>query len=109
MRRRYAPDIAERAYADELACRQAVQPPQSDAADEPHQSVDAKPPSMTPPAETANGTRLVAAVAVLKRHEWANLVQTLPLGADRWRFIALDEPASGLDDLIVIGVNGCAG
>jgi hypothetical protein len=61
------------------------------------------------PAETASGTRLVAAVAVLKQWEWTTLMQALPLGVDRWRIIALDEPMSGLEDLIVIGVHGGAG
>jgi hypothetical protein len=50
----------------------------------------------------------VAAVAVLQREEWATLMQALPLGADRWRFIALGEHAPGLYGLLVIGVNGSA-
>jgi hypothetical protein len=50
----------------------------------------------------------VAAVAVLREHEWATLVETLPLGADRWRFIALDGSASGLAGLVVLGINGTA-
>jgi len=51
----------------------------------------------------------VAAVAVLGREEWTALIETLPLGAARWRFIALDGAGSGLDELVVIGVNGSHG
>jgi hypothetical protein len=47
----------------------------------------------------------VAAVAVLGREEWTTLLQALPLGVDRWRFIALDHDTADLAVLVVIGVN----
>jgi hypothetical protein len=104
VRRRYAADIAEQAYADELTYRQVDQAPSAAV----HQSPAPEPPAPPGPSlsETADGARLVAAVAMLQREKWATLTQALPLGADRWRFIALDRAGSGLEHLIVIGLNG---
>ncbi|MGE0544872.1 MAG: hypothetical protein AB7R89_32350 [Dehalococcoidia bacterium] len=56
--------------------------------------------------EEGGGARLVVAVAVLEHEEWDTLLQLLPLSARHWRFIALDDFASGLDNLIVLGMNG---
>jgi hypothetical protein len=73
---------------------------------------DPSEPAGLPPSTTAgrdHGVHIVAAVAVLGQEEWATLLQMLPFGVDRWRFVALPDPAAGLDDLVVIGVNGTVG
>jgi hypothetical protein len=107
VRRRYAPEIAEQAYADERARRAVDQVLLTDAREDSVPEVCAPP--AAPAEESGHGARLVAAVAVLQGEEWTTLLQTLPLGADRWRFIAFPDPASGMDDLVVIGVNGTVG
>ena len=106
VRRRYAPDVAAQAYADELAYRQAVQ--RASSPDGAYRQLEPTAPTVPRPAGVGVGARLVAAVAVLHQEEWAALLQTLPLGAGRWRFLALDGEAAGLEDLVVIGVNGNA-
>jgi hypothetical protein len=106
VRRRVASEVAAQAYVDERALRQAdLELPTSGDHGSPFTSA-APTPSQREPADL--GRLLVAAVAVLGRDEWATLLQMLPLGAERWRFLALDGAAVGLEDLIVIGVNGSA-
>lgn len=102
VRRRCAPGIAERMYIEERALRRGEPlPPAPDGASD-----------MIPvrealrAVEEGGGARLVVAVAVLEHEEWDTLLQLLPLSARHWRFIALDDFASGLDNLIVLGMNG---
>ena len=101
IRRRYAPDVAEHAYDQELARRHTehgmlVSPPDVQA--------DATSPPVSPEAG-ATSSVLVAAVAMLHPGEWATLLRALPLGADRWRFIAVGESTSRIADLLEVGVN----
>jgi hypothetical protein len=105
VRRRYAVDSADQAYAEELTHRLAERTTTADVRTPMPGEHDV---SGAVPGHVAveECDRLVAAVAVLTYDEWASLLRMLPFGAARWRFIATDGAAEGLDGLVVIGVHG---
>ena len=95
IRRRYAADLAEHAYAEERARRHAEQELPASAAE---RSVDDATVAAPQSEPSADSPALVAAVVVLQPGDWATLLQALPLGADRWRFITIgDHPLESRD------------